>query len=176
MERYLRFYIKFHGYVLAIGTILGSILMTVLLYASTDFVYPLENFYDYRFMGSAALVFGALWLGIGIALFYGIFKEVKVCLYPFAAMYMLDLFFLFIRDIVLIWHNERWYKIALLNPVTAVVVLYLTLHIMLSMVALGKLFEHDPLTPSGSNFVRFKTDDQLPVQLREEDDASLVVE
>ncbi|XP_058461548.1 uncharacterized protein LOC131436700 [Malaya genurostris] len=175
MERYLRFYIKFQGYVLAIGTILGSILMSFIIYNATDFVFPLEEFYDYRFMGSAALVFGALWFTVGITMLYGVYKEVKVCLIPFTILYMVDLFFLFIRDIALVWQNERWYKIALLNPVTATVVLYITLHIMLSVVALGRLFSYDPVSQSGSNFVRFKSDDPQPVPLNE-DEVSLVVE
>lgn len=30
--------------------------------------------YDYRYMGSVGLVFGVIWLTVGISLFYGIFK------------------------------------------------------------------------------------------------------
>ncbi|XP_055536201.1 uncharacterized protein LOC129724936 [Wyeomyia smithii] len=157
MERYLRFYIKFHGYVLALGTIAGATFMTFLFFESKkDMVYPLERLYDYRFMGVGILFFGSLWLIAGIAMLYGVYKEAKIWIYPLAILYMFDMFLLFVRDIVLIWYNEPWYKILLLNPIVALPVLYITLHIMLTVVALGKLFEHAPVEPTGTNFVRFK--------------------
>lgn len=43
MERYLRFYIKFQGYILAIGTILGAILMAFVIFINSDLHYPLEE-------------------------------------------------------------------------------------------------------------------------------------
>ncbi|XP_053690277.1 uncharacterized protein LOC128738859 [Sabethes cyaneus] len=174
MERYLRFYIKFHGYVMAISTILGTILMTIVCFTGSEMFYPLEQFYEYRFMGSGALLFGILWLFVGIALFYGIYKEVKKWIYPFAVAFMVDLFLLFVRDIFLIWYNSQWYQTVLLNPLSALVALYVVLHIMLTLVALGKLFDHDPVEPTGMNFVRFKSDDR-PSASGEEDVVSLVV-
>lgn len=34
----------------------------------------------------------------------------------------------------------------------------ITLHVMMTLVSIGKLIEHDPVAQPGSNFVRFKTD------------------
>lgn len=158
MQRYLRFYIKFHGYLMAVAAIGCSILITMLMFQHNDPYYPLEEFYDYRFMGHAALLFGLAWFVIGVLMFYGIYAEKTKFLYPFIVLFMLDLFLLFIRDIALIWYNKPWYEIILLNPFLIVAVLVLTLHIMMCMVALGKLFEHDPLPKPGTNFVRFNTD------------------
>lgn len=158
MEHYLRFYIKFHSYVIAVATILGSIFMAVVLYQTTDFHYPLEEFYDYRFMGSGGLVFGVIWLAVGISLFYGIFKEVKQFVYPFVVMFMVELFLLVLRDVIMIWHNKRWYNMVFVNPIVVVIALYITLHVMMTLVAMGKLIEHDPLAQPGTNFVRFNTD------------------
>lgn len=179
MEGYLRFYIKFQGYTMAVVCILASILATLVIYQNNDMHYPLEEFYNYRFMGSSALVFGVCWLAVGVSMLYGIIKEVKVYLYPFAVMYMLDLFLMFLRDIVSIWTNRPWYEIILLNPVAGFVALYITLHIMLSLVALGKLFEQDPLALRGTNFVRFKTENrpgEFDPQEQLGDELSLVTE
>ncbi|XP_055626598.1 uncharacterized protein LOC129768760 [Toxorhynchites rutilus septentrionalis] len=160
MERYLRFYIKFHGYILAIGTIFGALFMAFILFTNSDFHFPLEEFYDFRFMGSSGILFGIIWLGVGISLLYGLIKEVKIFIFPFAVMYMLDLFLLFLRDIILIWQNKPWFEMVFVNPFVIPLTLFVTLHVMLSIVALGKLFEHDPLAQPGTNFVRFKTDEQ----------------
>ncbi|XP_055536202.1 uncharacterized protein LOC129724937 [Wyeomyia smithii] len=157
MERYLRFYIKFHGYVLALATIAGVGFMTLVFFDhGRNMVYPLERFYDYRFMGSSVILFGSLWLVAGIAMFYGLYKEAKIWIYPLAVLYMFDLFLLFTRDIFLLWVDELWYESILLNPMMALPVLYITLHIMLTIVALGKLFEHAPVQPTGTSFVRFE--------------------
>ncbi|XP_055536200.1 uncharacterized protein LOC129724935 [Wyeomyia smithii] len=175
MERYLRFYIKFHGYVLALASFAGAILTLTFFNYSKDMVYPLERFYDYRFMGSGMIFFAILWLIVGISMLYGMYKEAKIWIYPFAIAYMLDFFLLFVRDIVLIWNNDPWYEIVLLNPMMALPALYITLHIMLTIVALGKLFEHAPVEPTGTNFVRFKNDARPSVEVQE-DITSLLTE
>ncbi|EAT47558.1 AAEL001325-PA [Aedes aegypti] len=158
MQHYLRFYIKFHSYVIAVATIIGSIFLAAVLYQSTDFLYPLEEFYDYRYMGSVGLVFGVIWLTVGISLFYGIFKEEKKFVYPFVAMYMIELFLLVLRDIIMIWQNKRWYNMVFVNPFGVVMALYVTLHVMMTMIAMGKLIEHEPVAQPGTNFVRFNTE------------------
>lgn len=158
MEHYLRFYIKFQSYVIAIATILGSILMAGVIYINSDFHYPLDEFYDFRFMGSAALVFGVIWFAVGVSLFYGILKEVKLFVYPFIPMFMLEMFLLIVRDIVMIWQNKRWYNMVFMNPFAIAIALYITLHVMMTLVSIGKLIEHDPVSQPGTNFVRFKTD------------------
>lgn len=172
MEHYLRFYIKFHSYIIAIATILGSVFMAVVLYQTTEFHYPLEEFYDYRFMGSTGILFGIIWFAVGVSLFYGIFKEVKKCLYPFVVMFMFELFLVILRDIVMIWQNQRWYNIVFVNPAAVICALYITLHIMMTFVAMGKLIEHEPLAQAGTNFVRFNTGsgrDQRPSVVGDEE-------
>ncbi|XP_065079769.1 uncharacterized protein LOC135702664 [Ochlerotatus camptorhynchus] len=158
MEHYLRFYIKFQSYVIAIATILGSVFTAVTIFANTDFHYPLEEFYNYRFMGSGALLFGVIGFAVGISLFYGIFKEDKQFVYPFIPLFMLELFLLVVRDIVMIWQNKRWYNMVFMNPFTIIMALYITLHVMMTLVSIGKLIEHEPVLQPGTNFVRFKTD------------------
>ncbi|XP_055607485.1 uncharacterized protein LOC129755155 [Uranotaenia lowii] len=157
MERYLRFYIKFQGYIIAICTIFGSVFMGFLIYSNNSFHYPLEEFYDYRFMGSAGLLFGLIWLLIGVSMLYGLIREDKRFVYPFVVMFMLELFLLLARDMALIWTNKSWYHMVFVNPALALIALFICVHTMMSLVALGKLFEHDPLAQSGTNFVRFKT-------------------
>lgn len=43
-------------------------------------------------------------------------QEVKIFIFPFAVMFMLDLFLLVVRDIILIWHNKPWYEMVFVNP------------------------------------------------------------
>ncbi|XP_062549786.1 uncharacterized protein LOC134214426 [Armigeres subalbatus] len=170
MERYLRFYIKFHSYVIAIATILGSIFMSVVFYQSTDSQYPLEEFYDYRYMGSVGLVFGVVWIVAGISLFYGIYKEVKQCLYPFVVMYMLDMLQLVLRDVILIWQNKRWFHMVFINPIAVIMTLYITLHVMTTLVAVRKLIERDPVAQLGTNFVRLNTEANRRIRMQQTND------
>lgn len=178
MEGYLRFYIKFQGYTIAVVCLVASILATFIIFQHNDMHLPLEEFYNYRFMGSSAIVFGICWFLVGSSMLYGVYKEVKVCLYPFAIMYMLDLFLIFLRDIISIWMNRPWYDIDLLNPFMGFVALYITLHLMLTLVALGKLFDQDPISLRGTDFVRFKTEtapnQEFDPQEQANDELSLV--
>lgn len=43
MEGYLRFYIKFQGYTMAVVCIVASILATLVIYQNNDMHYPLEE-------------------------------------------------------------------------------------------------------------------------------------
>lgn len=49
-----------------------------------------------------------------------IFQEVKKCLYPFVVMFMFELFLVILRDIVMIWQNQRWYNIVFVNPAAVI--------------------------------------------------------
>lgn len=167
MERYLRFYIKFQGYLVGVFTLLFSIFLTFIIYDANSFYYPMEMYYDYRFMGSTALVLGAFWFGAGVCFLYGVYREIKQCLLPFALMYLFDLFLMAIRDIVMIWHDRRWY-VVLTNLPAAIIVLYVTCYLFMTMVALSRLFSSDPKPKPGDNFVRFNNGIVNPCTIEEE--------
>lgn len=173
----MRFYIKFQSYVIAIATILGSIFMAAIIFTNSAFHYPLEEFYNYRFMGSSAIVFGVIWFAVGVSLFYGIFKEAKQFIYPFIPMFMLELFLLVVRDIFMVWHNKAWYNMVFINPFVIGIALYITLHVMMTLVSIGKLIEHEPVAQPGTNFVRFKTNAvPEPLEDVDGDEEALVTE
>lgn len=176
MERYLRFYIKFQGYIIAVTCLLFTVLITLVIFFHNPFHYPGDEISNYRYVGNTAMTFGVLWFIVGTSMLYGIFKEDQKFLYPFAVMFMFDLFLLFSRDVVQIWRNQPWSKIILLNPMTGLSSLFLTMHITMTLVALGKLFKHEPLAPAGTNFVRFKTENQRNGNDYIEDEVSLVTE
>uniref|UniRef100_A0A182WZ21 Uncharacterized protein n=1 Tax=Anopheles quadriannulatus TaxID=34691 RepID=A0A182WZ21_ANOQN len=204
MERYLRFYIKFQGYMIGGFTLLLSILMTLVIFESNDPYYPMEfcklhrlqcyaSFahpypyllslpfngridYNYRFMGTTALVLGIFWFIAGVTFMYGVHYEIKQCLLPFALLYLVDLALLAIRDIVMIWHDRRWYSMVFVNIPTLLAVLYITCYLFMTLVALGRLFSTDPKPQTGDNFVRFSNGIANPVALAEEEEAALVAE
>ncbi|EDS43298.1 conserved hypothetical protein [Culex quinquefasciatus] len=112
-------------------------------------------------MGSSALILGLAWFGVGVTMIYGVFKENTKCLYPLPILYMAELFVLFSRDVVMVWRSEPSYKIAFLDPIATLVILYVTLHILMSVVALARLFQHEPLDQSVMDFRRLKADQEL---------------
>lgn len=173
MERYLRFYIKFQGYMIGALTLLLSVLLTFVIYDSTSFTYPLEEYYDYRFMGSSALVLGVFWFCAGVSFIYGVYHEIKQCLLPFAILYLMDLFLMALRDLVMIWHDRRWYTTLFLNLPAAIVALYITTYLFMTLIALSRLFTTDPKPQRGDNFMRFNNGIANPAAV--DDEASLVV-
>ncbi|XP_039453801.1 uncharacterized protein LOC120432619 [Culex pipiens pallens] len=178
MDRFLRFYIKFLGYSIGIASILGTFFMTLSIYSYSDFHFPLEEFYDYRFMGSSALVFGVAWLTASIALLYGIYKEKQPYLYPFVAMFMFDLFLMVTRDIAIFWMNLAWHHTPLLNVAVLPVVLLTSLHVVFSMIVLGKMFVRESnVTSNQAELVVFNEEiQQAPLAEGEavDDDVALV--
>lgn len=57
-------------------------------------------------------------------------------------------------------HKKKWFSSDI------------TLHIMMTFVAMGKLIEHEPLAQAGTNFVRFNTGsgrDQRPSVVGDEE-------
>uniref|UniRef100_A0A1Q3FPK0 Uncharacterized protein n=1 Tax=Culex tarsalis TaxID=7177 RepID=A0A1Q3FPK0_CULTA len=111
-------------------------------------------------MGSSALILGLAWFGVGVSMIYGVFKENKKLVYPTLFLYMTELFLLFIRDVVMVWRNEPSYKITFLDPVATMAILYVTMHILMSVVALGRLFQHEPLKQSSMDFRRLKSNQE----------------
>ncbi|XP_052898911.1 uncharacterized protein LOC128305481 [Anopheles moucheti] len=174
MERYLRFYIKFQGYMIGVFTVLLSVLLSLVIYENNPPYYPMEMYYDFRFMGSTAIVLGLFWFVAGVAFLYGVYREIKQCLLPFALLYLLDLFLLAIRDIVMVWHDRRWYTMVFVNIPSLLAVLYITCYLFMTLIALARLFSSDPKPQAGDNFVRFNNGITNPVAIDEE--AALVAE
>lgn len=173
MERYLRFYIKFQGYMIGALTLLLSVLLTIVIYDSNSFTYPLEEYYDYRFMGSSALVLGIFWFIAGFSFIYGVHYEIKQCLLPFAILYLIDLFLIALRDLVMVWHDRRWYSMVFVNFPAVIMVLYITSYLFMTLIALSRLFSTDPKPQTGDNFMRFNNGIANPAAVDDED--SLVV-
>ncbi|XP_039453803.1 uncharacterized protein LOC120432621 [Culex pipiens pallens] len=156
MEPFFRFFIKFQGYFIGITCIFGNIMSMI----DAHFVlhYPHKDFFDYRYMGKTALFFNLLWIAVGIATIYGVYQKIRKFLYPLAILFTLDLFLLILRDIVVIWIDHPWAHVNLLWPFSAVQIIYASLHVMTTLVALGKLIDQETSAQSGPNFVRFKVD------------------
>ncbi|XP_058054573.1 uncharacterized protein LOC131206156 [Anopheles bellator] len=174
MERYLRFYIKFQGYMIGVFTLVFSVLITMVIFNTNNFTYPLEYYYNYRFMGAVAVLLGVMWFGAGAAFLYGVYRESKQCLLPFALLYLIDLFLIAIRDILMLWHDKRFYSMVFTNLPSAFVTLYITCYLLMTLIALSRLFSTDPKPEPGSNFIRFNNGIQNPITVEEEADELLV--
>ncbi|KAL9701620.1 hypothetical protein quinque_005061 [Culex quinquefasciatus] len=87
-------------------------------------------------------------------LFIGIFKEKKTLLYPFCVLFLLDLVLVLLRDFYLMIYDSSWYKTVFFN-VCLPLMFFIVPYVILSMLALMKLFEVDPIVRTDDNFVRF---------------------
>ncbi|ETN61681.1 hypothetical protein AND_006659 [Anopheles darlingi] len=124
MERYLRFYIKFQGYMIGMITLLFSVIITFFIHQESQSVrYPMEYYYNFRFMGAAPVVLGLIWFLVAVSFLYGVYTESKQLLFPYGLMYLIDLFLIAIRDVIMIWHEQRWYSMVFTNIPSAVAVL-----------------------------------------------------
>uniref|UniRef100_A0A182MRB9 Uncharacterized protein n=1 Tax=Anopheles culicifacies TaxID=139723 RepID=A0A182MRB9_9DIPT len=160
-------------YMIGAFTILFSILITLVIFENNETYYPMEFYYSYRFMGSTAVVLGVFWFIAGLAFLYGVHKEIKQCLLPFALLYLLDLCLLAVRDILMVWHDRRWYSMVFVNMPALMAVLYITCYLFMTLIALARLFATEPKPQTGDNFVRFNNGIANPAL---EEEAVLVAE
>uniref|UniRef100_A0A8D8NT32 (northern house mosquito) hypothetical protein n=1 Tax=Culex pipiens TaxID=7175 RepID=A0A8D8NT32_CULPI len=153
MDKFLRFFIKFHGYCIAVASSILTALFTSIFTSNWAYI-RYEEFYNLRYTGIPALVFGLVWMVANSLLFIGIFKEKKTLLYPFCALFLLDLVLVLLRDFYLMIYDSSWYKTVFFN-VCLPLMFFIVPYVILSMLALMKLFEVDPIVRTDDNFVRF---------------------
>ncbi|XP_065079768.1 uncharacterized protein LOC135702663 [Ochlerotatus camptorhynchus] len=154
MDKFLRIFIKFHGYCIAIVSSILTILFTGILSSNAESHIQWEDFVDLRFTGIPVLIFGITWMVANSLLIIGIFKETKVFLYPFCILFVIELFLMLIRDLFLVITLDQWYRTAFFN-ITLPFFLFVIPYVTMSMFALMRLFDIDPINRAEDNFVRF---------------------
>lgn len=154
MDRFLRFFIKFHGYAIALLSILFALVSV--LFTRLNYQYPLEEWYNFRFSGIPMLILGAAWIMASVILVVGVFKECTKLIYPYGVVFVLELATLILRDVYLLVAGKDWDEMVFIN-VSVVLLLFIIPYIALSLLALLKLIEVDPILPKSrsDNFVRF---------------------
>ncbi|KAL1379009.1 hypothetical protein pipiens_015214 [Culex pipiens pipiens] len=154
MDRFLRFFIKFHGYAIALLSILFALVSV--LFTRLNYHYPLEEWYNFRFSGIPMLILGAAWIMASVILVVGVFKENTRLIYPYGVVFVLELATLILRDVYLLVAGKDWDEMVFIN-VSVVLLLFIIPYIALSLLALLKLIEVDPIMPKSrsDNFVRF---------------------
>ncbi|XP_029733585.1 uncharacterized protein LOC109418964 [Aedes albopictus] len=154
MDRFLRFFIKFHGYAIALLSILFALVSV--LFTRLNYQYPLEEWYNFRFSGIPMLILGAAWIMASLVLVIGVFKECPKLVYPYGAVFVVELGTLILRDVYLLVAGKDWDEMVFIN-ISVVLLLFIIPYIALSLLALLKLIEVDPIMPKSrsDNFVRF---------------------
>lgn len=153
MDRFLRFFIKFHGYCICIVSSVLTPVFTALL-SNVSSYSQWDDLIDLRFSGIPVLVLGIAWMIADSFLIIGVTKERKTFLYPFCVMFLLELFMVLMRDMYLLTTGDGWYKTAFFN-LTLPILLFIVPYVVLSMMALIRLFDVDPIEKTEDNFVRF---------------------
>ncbi|EAT47561.1 AAEL001358-PA [Aedes aegypti] len=154
MDKFLRFFIKFHGYCICTVSSILTPLFTALMSTVGHTRYDLI---DLRFTGIPVLILGIAWMIANSLLIIGIVKERKTFLYPFCVLFLIELFMVVLRDMYLVISGDGWYKTAFFN-VTLPLLLFIVPYVVLSMMALMRLFDVDPIQKTDDNFVRFDRD------------------
>lgn len=154
MDKFLRFFIKFHGYCIAVGGSAFTILFTSIFMSTRAQISSYEELYNLRFTGIPVVVFGLAWMVAHSLLLVGIFKEKKQFLYPFSVLFLFDLALVIVRDIYLMTTEYGWYKTVFFNFFMPFMI-FLVPYVILSMLALMRLFDIDPVVRLDDNFVRF---------------------
>ncbi|XP_053690278.1 uncharacterized protein LOC128738860 [Sabethes cyaneus] len=153
MDKLLRFFIKFHGYCIAVATSVLTVLFTS-IFTSHMQQASWEELYDLRYTGIPALVFGIAWMVVNSLLIIGIYQERKTFLYPFTILFLFELLLVILRDIYLIANDFAWYKSVFFN-FSLPFLLFIIPYVIFTMLALRRLFDVDPITRTNDSFVRF---------------------
>lgn len=153
MDKFLRFFIKFHGYCICTVSSVLTPLFTALL-SNINSYSRYDDFIDLRFTGIPVLIFGIAWMIANSLLIIGLIKEKKSYLYPFCALFLIEFLLVVLRDMYLMISGDRWYHTAFFN-ITLPILLFIVPYVVLSMLALMRLYDTDPIQKTDDNFVRF---------------------
>ncbi|XP_055536204.1 uncharacterized protein LOC129724940 [Wyeomyia smithii] len=153
MDKLLRSFIKFHGYCIAVVSSTLTISLTSIFISQPNDSSSWEELYDVRYTKIPALVFGLAWMAANSLLIIGLIKEKKTFLYPFAVLFLLDMVLILIRDIYLVI-NSAWYRTAFFN-FSLPIFMFIIPYVVLSMLAIMRLFDVDPISRADDSFVRF---------------------
>ncbi|XP_055626599.1 uncharacterized protein LOC129768761 [Toxorhynchites rutilus septentrionalis] len=153
MDKFLRFFIKFHSYCIAIVSSILTVLFTW-IFSSRVHHDSVTELYNLRYTGIPSLVFGIAWMTANALLIVGIYQEKKSFLYPFSVLFLLDLFLVILRDAYLLIFDYTWFYMVFLN-VSLPFMIFIVPYVILSMLALMRLFDLDPVVRTDDSFVRF---------------------
>ncbi|XP_053676689.1 uncharacterized protein LOC128726871 [Anopheles nili] len=148
MDKYLRWFIKYQMYLIIVVTMTMVVMFTPIM--ADHEAQEIENL---RFGGYVALLFGITWAAAVICLVIAIKKEDKRFIYPYAAVLVLDLSLLILRELYrAIFDNIHIHIVGIAIFIGAITLPY----VCASLFALHRLFTVDPIViQQSAGFVRF---------------------
>ncbi|XP_050075782.1 uncharacterized protein LOC126563200 [Anopheles maculipalpis] len=148
MDRYLRWFIKYQAYMIVVFTLLMVVLVTPAM--AQNNIQEIENL---RFGGTVATIFGFSWAAAVLCLVYSIQNEDKRFIYPYLAVFGLDLTLLLLREFYLMIAHGFFIEIITVKIFIATITIP---YVFASLFALHRLFTVDPIeTQRSEGFVRF---------------------
>ncbi|XP_053666377.1 uncharacterized protein LOC128715496 [Anopheles marshallii] len=148
MDRYLRWFIKYQAYMIVVFTLTMVVVITPAM--SDHSQREIENL---RFGGPVATIFGFTWAAAVLCLMIAIQKEDKRFIFPYLAVFGLDLALLILREFYLMIIHGIFIEIISLKIFIATLI---APYVFASLFALHRLFTVDPIESQRSEgFVRF---------------------
>ncbi|XP_055602173.1 uncharacterized protein LOC129750969 [Uranotaenia lowii] len=149
MEKFIKFYVLFHGYVLAILAIIMSISIVTLY----DLEFHMYSFLDLSYytqiewMGDWIWLISFMWLATGISFFYGIIYKDKRALFPYIITYGIHMFIIVLREVLI--ESDTFFAVDAYILADCV---YATVHICITMEVLTKFFNEENSRWEGTGF------------------------
>uniref|UniRef100_A0A182LZR9 Uncharacterized protein n=1 Tax=Anopheles culicifacies TaxID=139723 RepID=A0A182LZR9_9DIPT len=157
MDKYLRHFIKYQALMIVMFTLLMVIVVTPAM--SEVNAHEIENL---RFGGPVAIAFGITWAIAVFCLFIAIQKEDKRFIFPYVAVFGLDLSLLVLREFYLMIMHGIFVEILTIKILIAVLIVP---YVFASLFALHRLFTVDPIESQRSEgFVRFDRNETTVVE------------
>ncbi|XP_049297860.1 uncharacterized protein LOC125771360 [Anopheles funestus] len=157
MDRYLRWFIKYQAYMIVVFTLTMVVVITPAM--SEHNANEIENL---RFGGPVATIFGFTWAVAVLCLIIAIQKEDKRFIFPYLAVFGLDLSLLVLREFYLMIIRGIFIEIITLKIFIATLIIP---YVFASLFALHRLFTVDPIDSQRSEgFVRFDRNETIGVE------------
>ncbi|XP_055602174.1 uncharacterized protein LOC129750970 [Uranotaenia lowii] len=157
IECFLRRYLQLQGYAFGIGAILGVVIFEWITQDydanRVDYLQFSANTYtELRYVGIWRYLFHLCWILVSCLLIVGVFWHKSLLLYPFLLMYCVDLYFLFMRDVQLFYASENLEPFrVVIDPVIIFIIIYGLVHVLVTLIALHKLFRHNSRKANQNN-------------------------
>lgn len=168
MNRVFRHFMKFHGYFIAFCTIFFTSVIIVTSFTGRDLheePFIIEEEYEAVQQYPILIqVESALWLCAAVILAVGLYKENKLFLTPFLALFIIDGAVMVVQEILNLCTGGQS-ELALIETRQLVVMVLVNVYVLVSLVVLYRMFAKGPLPTSQNNFVRFDNERDIESQV-----------
>uniref|UniRef100_A0A182UP64 Uncharacterized protein n=2 Tax=gambiae species complex TaxID=44542 RepID=A0A182UP64_ANOME len=164
MNRIFRYFMKFHGYFIAICTIFFTSVIIVSSFMGRDMhdepLFVEEEYEPVLKFPVLIQLESVLWLTASVMLLAGLYKESKNYITPFLALFIADGVVVIVQETINLC-TGRISELGTIDTRQLVVMILANVYVLVSLIVLYRMFGKEPLPATQNNFVRFDNEQDV---------------